>query len=153
MADRMDIKRIVADSILAAAADAIVATDREGIIQIWNPGAERIFGFPANEAIGQLLDLIIPEQLRARHWEGYRRVIETGVSRYGEGELLSVPSLRKDGKRISVEFTIVTLRNEMGTITGLAAVMRDVTTRFNEMKDLRQKLAQAGQSGRGQTTG
>jgi PAS domain S-box-containing protein len=147
----MDIKRIVADSILAAAADAIVATDREGIIQIWNPGAERMFGFPANEAVGQSLDLIIPQQLRARHWEGFNRVMETGASRYGEGDLLAVPGLRKDGQRISVEFTIVTLRNETGTITGLAAVVRDVTVRFNEIKALKQKLAQASRSGQGQT--
>jgi PAS domain S-box-containing protein len=147
----MDTKRIVADSILGAAADAIVATDRMGIIQTWNPGAERIFGFPAEEAIGQSLDLIIPEQLRARHWEGFNRVMETGASRYGEGDLLAVPGLRKDGQRISVEFTIVTLRNETGTITGLAAVMRDVTVRFNEIKALKQKLAQASRSGQGQT--
>jgi hypothetical protein len=97
-------------------------------------------------------DSIIPQQLRARHWEGFSRVMETGASRYGEGDLLAVPGLRKDGQRISVEFTIVPLRNETGTITGLAAVMRDVTVRFNEIKALKQKLAQASRSGQGQTT-
>jgi PAS domain S-box-containing protein len=136
-------ERTVADSILAAAADAIVATDREGIIRIWNPGAERIFGFSAKEAIGQSLDIIIPEGQRARHWEGYRKVIETGTSRYGEGDLLSVPGLCRNGERISLEFTIVPLRNEPGGIIGMAAVMRDVTKRFNELKALKQKLAQA----------
>ena len=148
----MDTKRIVADSILAAAGDAIVATDRDGVIQIWNPGAERIFGFAADEAVGQSLDLIIPEQLRARHWEGFSRVMETGESRYGEGDLLAVPGLRKDGQRISVEFTIVPLTNGTGKIAGLAAVMRDVTARFNEIKALKQKLALASRSGQGQTT-
>jgi PAS domain S-box-containing protein len=148
----MDTKRIVADSILAAVGDAIVATDREGIIQTWNPGAERMFGFPAEEAIGQSLDLIIPQQLRARHWEGFSRVMETGASRYGEGDLLAVPGLRKDGQRISVEFTIVPLKDGTGKITGLAAVMRDVTVRFNEIKALKQKLAQASRPGQGQTT-
>ena len=133
-------ERTVAASILAAAADAIVATDREGIIRNWNPGAERIFGFSADEAVGQSLDIIIPEALRARHWEGYRRVIATGTSRYGEGDLLSVPGLSRNGERISVEFTIVPLRDEDGGIAGMAAVMRDVTKRFNELKALKQKL-------------
>lgn len=139
-------ERSAAEAILTAAGDAIVATDRDGTIAIWNPGAERIFGYSAEDAVGRSLDLIIPERLRARHWEGYRRVIETGTSRYGEGELLSVPSLGKDGRRISVEFTIVPLKDESGSIMGMAAVMRDVTTRFNEMKALRQKLAKASGS-------
>ena len=79
----MQLARMVADAILGACADAVVATDRGGIIRVWNPGAERIFGHRAPEAVGQSLDLIIPEPLRARHWEGYRQVIETGESRYG----------------------------------------------------------------------
>src|SRR5690348_17806723 len=95
-------ERIVRD-----AADAIVYADSEGVIRFWNAGATRIFGYPPSEAIGQSLDLIIPERQRVRHWEGYRRVMQTGQSRYGAGELLAVPALRKDGARISVEFTIV----------------------------------------------
>ena len=132
----MQFARTVADSLFAASADAVVATDREGIIRRWNPGAERIFGHRADEAIGQSLDLIIPERLRAAHWQGWRRVMETGESRYGHGDLLSVPGIRKDGQRISVEFTIVPLKDEAGRIAGLAAVMRDVTKRFEEMKAL-----------------
>lgn len=139
----MDLARTVADSILAASADAVVATDRAGIIRIWNPGAERIFGHREDEALGQSLDLIIPERLRARHWDGFRQVIETGESRYGAGDLLSVPSIRRDGQRISVEFTIIPLKDEQGQMTGMAAVMRDATKRFDEMKVLRQKLAEA----------
>ena len=141
--ERGNLERLVASSLLAAAADAIVATDRDGTIRLWNPGAERIFGHSAEEAVGQSLDLIIPEPLRARHWEGYRQVMKSGQSRYGEGDLLSVPGLRKDGERISVEFTIVPLKDETGQMTGMAAVMRDVTARFNETKALKQKLAQA----------
>ena len=133
--------RVVADAILAGSADAIIATDRGGVIQIWNAGAERIFGYTAEEATGQSLDLIIPERLRSRHWQGYRHVIETGESRYGHGDLLSVPSMRKGGEKISVEFTIVPLKDEAGRMTGMAAVLRDVTVRFEEMKALRQKLA------------
>jgi PAS domain S-box-containing protein len=142
----MELGQIVADSILAAAADAIVATDRDGTIRVWNLGAQRIFGYSAEEALGQSLDLIIPEPLRARHWEGWRRVMQTGASQYGEGALLSVPGLRKDGQRISLEFTIIPLKDETGGTTGMAAVMRDVTRRFNEMKALRQRLAQAAGS-------
>src|SRR5215207_7854006 len=88
----MDLARTVADSILAASADAVVATDRAGIIRIWNPGAERIFGHREDEALGQSLDLIIPERLRARHWDGFRQVIETGESRYSAGDLLQCPA-------------------------------------------------------------
>lgn len=140
----MDVARLVADGILAAAADAVVATDDQGIIRLWNPGAERIFGHPAGEALGRSLDLIIPERLRARHWQGFHEVMRTGKSRYGEGDLLSVPGIRKDGQRISLEFTIVPLHDAAGRITGMAAVMRDVTARFEEIKRLRQQLAAAG---------
>lgn len=134
-------------ALLNTASDAIVATDREGLIRHWNPGAERIFGFPVSEAIGQSLDLIIPEPLRARHWEGYREVMATGKSRYGEGDLLSVPGLRQDGSRISLEFTIVPLIRASGRIDGVAAVMRDVTKRFEEMRALKKKLAAASAPG------
>ena len=93
---------------------------------------------------GQSLDLIIPENLRARHWAGYRHTMETGTSRYGHGDLLSVPGLTKDGRRISVEFTIVLLRNAQQEVTGTVAVMRDVTKRFEEVRELKRQLAQAG---------
>jgi PAS domain S-box-containing protein len=137
----MTFTRAVADAILAGSANAVIATDAKGVIQIWNPGAERIFGYTAQEATGQSLDLSIPERLRSRHWQGYRQVIETGESRYGHGDLLSVPSMRKDGEKISVEFTIMPLKDDAGRMSGMAAVMRDVTHRFEEMKSLRQKLA------------
>ena len=134
----------LAEALIGSASDAIVATDREGRITYWNPGAERIFGFSAGDTVGQTLDLIIPENLRARHWEGFRHVMDTGTSRYGHGDLLSVPGLTRDGRRISVEFTIVMLRDGAGQIAGTVAVMRDVTKRFEEVRDLRRKLAEAG---------
>ncbi|QRM35941.1 PAS domain S-box protein [Microvirga sp. VF16] len=139
----MDLTRLVADAIVPAAADAVVASDREGIIRVWNPAAERIFGHRADEALGQSLDLIIPERLRPRHWDGFHRVMATGQSHYGAGDLLSVPGIRKDGQRISLEFTIVPLKDERGQMQGLAAVMRDVTSRFEEIRDLKKKLADA----------
>jgi PAS domain S-box-containing protein len=137
----MNLTRLTVEAILSAAADAVVATDRDGMIRVWNPGAERIFGHRADEALGQSLDLIIPERLRPRHWDGFHRVMATGESHYGAGDLLSVPGIRKDGQRISLEFTIVPLKDERGQMQGLAAVMRDVTSRFEEIRGLKKKLA------------
>ena len=143
----MNIPPGLGEALLDSASDAVIATDREGRITFWNPGAERIFGFTAAETSGQSLDLIIPENLRARHWAGFRHTMETGTSRYGLGDLLSVPGLTKDGRRISVEFTVVMLRNaQQQEITGIVAVMRDVTKRFEEVRELRRRLAQAGAS-------
>jgi PAS domain S-box-containing protein len=130
----------VANAVLDARSDAIIACDRDGIIRFWNPGAARIFGFTAEDALGRSLDIIIPERLRARHWEGYRRMMTTGQSRYADSQLLSVPGCRKDGSQVSVEFTINALKNDLGEPTHLVAVMRDVTERFDEMKKLRAQL-------------
>src|SRR5262249_54444278 len=87
-------------SLVQHAPDAIIYADAEGYIRYWNTGAERIFGFQAREAVGQMLDIIIPESLRVRHWHGYHTVMKTGQSRYAADRLLSVPAIRKDGKRI-----------------------------------------------------
>ena len=140
----MNIPAALGEALLQSASDAIVATDREGHITFWNPGAERIFGFTAEDAAGQSLDIIIPENLRARHWEGFRHTMATGTSRYGHGDLLSVPALTKDGRRISVEFTIVLLHDHRPEVAGTVAVMRDVTKRFEEVRELRRRLAEAG---------
>jgi len=129
------------DALLHSAADAIVYSGKDGRIGFWNAGAERVFGFTAAEAVGQSLDLIIPERQRPRHWEGYDAVMATGESRYGKGDLLSVPALHKDGRRLSVEFTIVPLHDEAGAMIGMAAILRDVTARFEELKGLRRQLA------------
>ena len=135
------------EALLHSASDAIIATDRDGHITFWNPGAERIFGFTAEEAVSQSLDLIIPENLRARHWNGFRHTMATGTSRYGHGDLLSVPGLTRDGARISVEFTILLLRDGGQAVMGTVAVMRDVTKRFEEVRELKRRLAGAdGQS-------
>src|SRR3954451_14763145 len=130
-----------AERLVAGMSDAIVYADAEGVIRFWNGGATRIFGFSEAEAIGQALDLIIPERLRARHWEGFRATMRTGQSRYGEGEMLSVPAVRKDGAQISVEFTIIPFAGETGQMIGIAAIMRDTTARFEELRNLRRQLA------------
>jgi PAS domain S-box-containing protein len=141
MTQPFDYSRVLPRALLATASDAIIATDREGVIRFWNPGAERIFQYRENEAVGRSLDLIIPERLRARHWSGYRQFVATGRSRYGDGDLLAVPGVRKDGTRLSLEFTIVALKGADGGIDGVAALMRDVTARFQETLELRRKLA------------
>ncbi|MBI2761312.1 MAG: PAS domain S-box protein [Chloroflexi bacterium] len=130
----------VLERIVMEAQDAIILADRDGVIRVWNAGAEVMFGHSAEEAIGRTLDLIIPERLRPRHWEGYTRVMQTGVTRYGR-ELLAVPGVRKDGARISLEFSITILKDDAGAISGIAAILRDVTTRFEQDRALRQRLA------------
>lgn len=129
--------------LVADAPDAIIYADADGLVRFWNAGAERIFGFSQLEALGQSLDIIIPEKLRKRHWDGYARTIRTGVTRYGAGDILAVPAVRKDGRRISVEFTILPFTGREGQVIGIAAILRDVSIRFREMKDLREKLAAA----------
>jgi PAS domain S-box-containing protein len=127
--------------IVEKARDAVIYSDREGLIGLWNNGAERMFGYSRSEALGQSLDLIIPESLRIRHWEGYHRVMAAGGSRY-ESEVLAVPALRKDGGRISVEFTLVPILDENDRLEGIAAIIRDVTERWNQEKATRQRLEQ-----------
>ncbi|MBN8871840.1 MAG: PAS domain-containing protein [Rhodospirillales bacterium] len=130
-----------AERLVAEMPDAIVYADAEGTIRGWNRGAIRLFGFAAEEAIGQSLDLIIPATLRERHWTGYRHTMQTGKTRYGEGQLLSVPALHKEGRRLSIEFTIVPFTDDAGAMTGIAAVIRDATARFEEIRALRKELA------------
>jgi len=126
--------------ILSLAPDAILFADHKGIIRLWNKGAEMTFGFTESEAIGQSLDLIIPERLRAVHWEGYHRVMSSGETRYGKG-LLSVPALHRDGHQLSCEFSIVMLKDEAGKLIGIASIMRDVTERWSREKVLKEQIA------------
>src|SRR4051794_11808244 len=114
-------------TLLHSMPDAVVYADAEGRIRYWNTAAERMFGYGAADALGQSLDIIVPESLRRRHWEGYEKTMRTGATRYGAGDLLAVPALRKDGARISIEFTITPFHDPAGKMLGIAAVMRDVT--------------------------
>jgi len=120
--------------------DAILIADRDGAIRFWNSGAERMFGHTATEALGQSLDLIIPENLRARHWQGYFRVMNTGQTKYLTEKLTS-PGVRKDGSRLSLEFSMVLLRDDQGGIEGCATIMRDVTACWQKEKELKKRLA------------
>lgn len=133
--------------IVETVGDAVIFADRDGIIRLWNRAAEGIFGYSEEEAVGQSLDLIIPERQREAHWKGYGKAMLDGYSKYGS-ETLSVPAVTKDGDRISIEFTINLLRDGDGKVRGPVAVVRDVTARWNREKALRQRLAflEAGQT-------
>ena len=127
-------RRIVEESPLA-----VLYGDREGRIRFWNAAAEAMFGYKADEVLGQSMDLIIPERQRPRHWEGWDRVMATGVTRYGH-DVLAVPAQKKDGTRISVEFYILLLRAPTGEILGAAAILQDVTARWQQQKELKARL-------------
>jgi PAS domain S-box-containing protein len=129
-------------TLVREAPDAIIYADAEGFIRFWNRGAERIFGFGEAEVMGKSLDIVIPENLRKRHWDGYTETMRSGETRFGAGDILAVPALRNDGTRVSIEFTIVPFRDVSGRMVGIAAILRDVTKRFEEMKALRQQLAE-----------
>ncbi|MBV8651196.1 MAG: PAS domain S-box protein [Alphaproteobacteria bacterium] len=129
------------EQLVNAIGDAIVVADVEGRITLWPSAAERLFGYSAAEAIGQSLDLIIPERLRERHWAGYRRSMASGDTRYG-GDLLRVPATRKDGAALSIAFTVALLRGVRNELTGIVAVIRDDTQRFADERLLRKRLAE-----------
>ena len=118
---------------------AVIVADQEGVIRFWNPAAETIFGHSGSEAVGETLDIIIPGKLRARHWAGYRRVMQTGLTDYA-GRTLAVPATRRDGTRISVEFTVTLLRDTTGAIQGIGAILRDVSAKWEEQRSLQRRI-------------
>ena len=131
----------LAERLVADGPDAVIYADAAGHIRYWNAAATRIFGFTADETLGARLDLIIPERLRGRHWQGYDQVMAGAESRYGEGAVLAVPAAHKEGRQISIEFTILPLRDDAGRLIGIAAFLRDATARFEEMRALRREIA------------
>lgn len=133
----------LAQAVVREAPEAIVVCDPSGTIVLWNGGAERIFGYAADEALGQNLDLIIPEKQRARHWAGYEKTMATGVTKYGDAELLKVPATHRDGRRLSIEFSVALLRDDEGKIVGIMAVIRDSTERWAADRELKLRLNEA----------
>ncbi|MGH8780991.1 PAS domain-containing protein [Paraburkholderia sp.] len=129
------------EQLVDAIGDAVVISDASGAITLWNPAAQRMFGFTQDEALGQSLDIIIPERLRGRHWDGYRKTMATGETRYGH-DLLKVPAIDKDGRTMSIAFTVALLHSSQGDVTGIVAVIRDETARFNEDRALRKRIAE-----------
>lgn len=128
--------------IVEGTAVAIIFGDRDGIIRLWNAGAEAMFGYEAREAIGRpMQDLIIPEKHRERHCQGYAAVMQSGQTKYGE-QVLAVPALTKDGRRISIEFNVLLVRDATGQVLGAAASIQDVTARWEKEKALRAQIAE-----------
>jgi PAS domain S-box-containing protein len=131
------------EQLVAVIGDAVVISDASGAITLWNPAAERMFGFTQEEALGNSLDLIIPERLRGRHWSGYEKTMATGETRYGH-DVLRVPAVHKDGRSLSIAFTVALLHSAgpERSVTGIVAVIRDETSRFTEERNLRKRLAE-----------
>jgi len=127
--------------LVAAVGDAIVVCDASGAITLWNPAATRIFGFGESEALGQSLDLIIPQRQRQRHWDGYHKTMETGQTRYGN-DVLRVPALHKEGRALSIAFTVAMLYSADKKVASIIAVIRDESARFTEDRNLRKRLAE-----------
>jgi PAS domain S-box-containing protein len=129
------------EQLVTAIGDAVIISDADGNITLWNPAAERMFGFTQSEALGPSLDLIIPERLRGRHWEGYQKSMATGQTRY-DNDVLRVPAVDKAGRSLSIAFTVALLYSPERELTGIVAVIRDETSRFQEERNLRKRLAE-----------
>lgn len=129
------------NELVAAMGDAVIACDASGVIKLWNPAAERIFGYSESEALGKPLDLIIPERLRQRHWDGYRKTMETGKTRYGN-DVLRVPAIDKQGRSLSIAFTVAMLFSTDKKVAIIASIIRDETSRFEEERSSRRRLAE-----------
>ena len=129
------------ESFVRAAGDAIIAVGNDGKIVLWNPAAERIFGFTAADTVGHSLDLIIPERFRERHWSGFHQVMLTGQTRYGS-EVLRVPALHKDGRALSIAFTVALVDSKNGDSRAIIAIVRDETQRWQEERELRRRLTE-----------
>jgi PAS domain S-box-containing protein len=123
-----------------ALGDGVVVCDAAGAIIVWNPAAQRIFGFSESEALGQSLDLIIPERQRQRHWDGYHETMKTGETRYGN-DVLRVPALHKEGRPLSIAFTVAMLHGPDGKVSAIIAIVRDETARWTEEREMRTRLA------------
>lgn len=133
--------QVDSDALISALGDAVVVCDVAGAIILWNPAAERMFGFSQAEALGQSLDIIIPERMRARHWEGYKVTMETGVTKYGN-DVLRVPAITKSGETISIAFSVALLHGPDGKVSSIASVMRDETEKFQRDRELRKRLSE-----------
>lgn len=133
---------IICQEVLENIADALIFADKEGIIRIWNPAAEAIFGYSASEAMGQSLDLIIPEHLRDAHWRGYHQAIAHGATRHGRRSMIT-RALHKAGHALYADMSFSIVKNQSGETIGSAAIARDATQRYQEEKQLRRQLAES----------
>lgn len=125
--------------LVESAGDAVMACDASGAITLWNPSCERMFGFSQADALGHSLDLIIPQRQQQRHWEGYHKTMQTGITKYGH-DVLRVPAVHKDGHTLSIAFTVSMLHSPDGAVSHIVAVVRDETARFTEDRNLRKRM-------------
>jgi PAS domain S-box-containing protein len=116
-------ERTIAQAALAPGPHAVISADRDGIIRDWNETAEDIFGHSAGQAIGQTLDLIVPEEERANHWRNFRRVMATGVLNYRPDHVLDIEGLRRDGTRVMLDAALIAKSDEAGGLVGITAIM------------------------------
>ncbi len=127
--------------LVACVGDAIVVADANEKIVLWNPAATRIFGYSETEALGNTLDLIVPERQRQKHNEGYSKSMETGTTRYGTS-LLKVPAKHQNGSTLSIAFTVGMLFDANHKANGVVAIIRDETDRFAEERALKKRLSE-----------
>src|SRR6478609_3535297 len=121
--------------------DAVIASDAAGAINLWNPAATRMFGYTEAEALGKSLDIIIPQRQQQRHWDGYNKTMETGITRYGN-DVLRVPAVHKDGHTLSIAFTVALLHTPDGKVSSIVAVVRDESAKFAEDRALKKRLTE-----------
>ncbi len=129
------------NGLISAMGDAVIVSDTNGAITLWNKAAEQLFGYTESEALGKTLDLIIPEHLRERHWDGYVKTMETGMTRYGM-DVLQVPAIDKAGRLFSIAFTVALLYSASGKVSGIAAIIRDDTRRFEKDRAQRKRISE-----------
>ncbi|MCY7371891.1 MAG: PAS domain S-box protein [Polaromonas sp.] len=134
MQSNVDFKQLV-----EAVGDAIVVSGADGAITLWNPAAERMFGHSESEALGQSLDLIVPQRQQQRHWDGYHKTMATGITRYGS-DVLRVPAVHKDGHMLSIAFTVALLHSADRKVSAIVAVIRDESARFTQERELKKRL-------------
>ncbi len=128
-------------AVVAAIGDAVIVSDIKGNVVVWNAAAERLFGWTETEALGQSMEMIIPERLRKRHWEGYDKSMQTGQTRYAH-DVLRVPAVDKAGRAMSIAFTVFMLFGPDGKPSACGSVIRDETERFTQDRELRKRVAE-----------
>lgn len=130
----------LSEALVESLADAVIFADRAGVIQRWNPGAQAVFGYSEDEVLGQGLDVIIPERLRASHWAGFDAAIESGTMKHGR-ESMTTKSIHKDGRDLYLDLSFALVRDPSGQVLGAVAVARDITARFRAERESRRRLA------------
>ena len=124
--------------------DAVIFADSDGVIRVWNGGAEAVFGFSAAEAVGSSLDIIIAERFRRAHWDAYHRAMANGHTRLG-AQVRTTRAIHKDGRKLYVELSFGVVVDEEGAVLGAVAVGRDGTARHLSEGALRARLAELGE--------